>query len=168
MFYTERDNKKLLARVKRRVQRLGFKTSGMVQAKVDIGVAGVLNFSNCSAYWSDGVIHMPLIRLDRLWGGKSDYEILIHETGHAIAETRRFKSMRSAFKKAFGGNYSWNTTAAQNNNDCLTEYARTNTQEDFAETFCQYVLLNGRMPHGLSEGALAKWRFVARLAGGAA
>lgn len=168
LFYTESDNARLVAKVRRKLQRLGFKTEGVVKARVDIGIAGIGDFDACAAYWLDGVIHMPFIRINRLWGAQPDYELLLHEAGHAIAGTRRFKAMRKEFRAAFGGNYSWNTTARQNAADCLTEYAQTNTQEDFAETFCQYALHAGRMPSNLSDGAKAKWCFVAQLAGGAA
>ena len=168
MFYTENDNKRLLAKVKRKLTSLGFKLDGAVRAQVDVGIAGILSFDRCAGYWMDGMIHMPLIRLNRLWSAQTDYVVLLHEAGHAIVRTKRFRMLKDAFVKAFGGSYGESVTGMQNSKDCVSDYATTNTQEDFAETFCAYAQCNGRMPKGLSEPLQTKWLFVARLAGEAA
>ena len=107
-----------------------------------------------------------------LAGGEKDSSIDIfrHEFGHALAD-RYPKALRDddLFKKAFGGPYgvrpARGTDPADWEGRCVTEYAATQTREDFAETFMLFSKHKGNIPaRFVNKTAIRqKWKAVAEI-----
>ena len=123
----------------------------------------------------DGNIHIPAVYngLDwRLkWNDKaSAADVLRHEFGHALAD-RYSKVLKkdALFCKAFGGAYGEKPARGTDPSDwegrCVSSYAATATQEDFAETFMFYVKHKGKIPakFAKSPAILKKWKAVAKI-----
>ena len=78
-------------------------------------------------------------------------DVFRHEFGHALADLYpRALSQGGLFREAFGAKYgpapapeidpdNWEF-------DCVSAYAATKTQEDFAETFMLFVKHKGKLP----------------------
>ena len=123
---------------------------------------------NAEGLWKEklNAIVFPMFYLA---GGEKDssIDILRHEFGHASAD-RYPKALRDGdlFKKAFGGPYGDQPARGTNPDDwegrCVTEYAATQTQEDFAETFMFYLKHKGKIPAKFAKipAIFKKWKAV--------
>ena len=91
--------------------------------------------------------------------------VLRHEFGHAYANAYpRLFSSRD-FKKSFGdkyGDYAVYDDTCYWKEYCVSDYAATSTQEDFAETFMYYLKHKGRIPKFYKKNAYieSKWNFI--------
>jgi hypothetical protein len=125
-------------------------------------------------WWdSDGAIHFPSVYLQipYLRGSKnSAVDVLRHEFGHALAD-RYPKALRDGdlFKKAFGGPYGDRPAKGTDPDDwegrCVSRYAATATQEDFAETFMFFLKHKGKIPARFANkpAIRKKWKAVAEI-----
>lgn len=93
--------------------------------------------------------------------------VLRHEFGHAYANAypRIFSSMD--FKNAFGGKYGNEVVYDTENwkEYCVSEYAASCVQEDFAETFMYYLKHKGNIPVKYKRNRYIqnKWSFISSL-----
>jgi hypothetical protein len=120
-------------------------------------------------YWLNGVITIPR---HGLWLGRQAVieDVIRHEFGHALADLYPMALSRGGtFRAAFGGSYA---SAAKPNESvpdwrtcCVSEYATTNTQEDFAETFMLFVKHKGKIPAKFARkpAIRKKWKAVAEI-----
>ena len=125
-------------------------------------------------WWdSDGAIHFPSVYLPipYLRGSKScAVDVLRHECGHALAD-RYPKALRDGdlFKKAFGGPYGVRPAKGSDPDDwggrCVSSYAATQTQEDFAETFMLFLKHKGKIPAKFAKkpAIRKKWKAVEKI-----
>lgn len=107
-----------------------------------------------------------------LAGGEKDscIDIFRHEFGHALAD-KYPKALRNGdlFKKAFGGPYGDRAARGTSPDDwegrCVSGYAATATQEDFAETFMFYLKHKGKIPARFAKkpAIRKKWKAVAKI-----
>ncbi len=94
------------------------------------------------------------------YGKKVLTETLRHEYGHALEYCYPEFFHDKRFVGAFGGDYGlvkvpWEVS------DCISEYAMSSTQEDFAETFMYYVLWKGEFPsYPNSKAFKRKWKAI--------
>jgi hypothetical protein len=105
-------------------------------------------------------------------GGKKDstIDVIRHEFGHALADQyRRHLTKGDLFREAFGGNYSASPAKGTDPDDwkgrCVSEYATSATQEDFAETFMLFVKHKGKIPAKYAKKPMIvkKWKAVAEI-----
>ncbi len=74
-------------------------------------------------------------------------QVLRHEFGHALADALGLMEAMPAW---------WERSTW-----CVSDYARTNPDEDFAETFMCYLKHGGRLPDHLAMPGIArKWAYV--------
>ena len=92
-------------------------------------------------------------------------DVLRHEFGHVYANLypKMFVSMN--FKKAFGDKYGEEVVYDDNDNwkdYCVSPYAASSTQEDFAETFMYYLKHKGKIPSKFKRNRciVSKWGFL--------
>ena len=97
-------------------------------------------------------------------------DVLRHEFAHALADLYpRALSDGGLFKKAFGGAYGTNPAKGTDPDDwedrCVSGYAATATQEDFAETFMLYMKHKGKVPTKFAKkpAIRKKWKAVAKI-----
>ena len=93
-----------------------------------------------------------------MFGGRGSLrDVVRHEYAHALEHHYPRLTGRSArFRETFGEG---------DNEDFVSDYAKTNPSEDFAETFMLYIRHAGRLPIKLNTTVIRqKWRFVADLA----
>ena len=125
--------------------------------------------------FDDRNIHFPAVYngLDfhLRWTDKnSAADVMRHEFGHALAH-RYPKTLRDGdlFLRAFGGPYGIRPARGTDPDDwegrCVTPYAATRTQEDFAETFMLFVKHKGKIPAKFAKkpAIRRKWRAVAEI-----
>ena len=126
--------------------------------------------------FDDHNIHFPSVYLPIRWLMGIDGEkepapdVIRHEFGHALAD-RYPKALERGglFRKAFGGAYSDKpapgTDPAVWEGRCVSEYAASETREDFAETFMFFLKYKGRIPKKFAnKPAIArKWEAVAEI-----
>ena len=121
-------------------------------------------------YQDDKTIHFPAwyLPIPFLRGRKnSASDVLRHEFGHALADLYpKVLKKGGLFRKAFGGVYA--STPARGTNPknwegrCVSGYAATATQEDFAETFMLFMKYKGEIPAKFAEcpAIVKKWEAV--------
>ena len=138
------------------------------------GIVGYMGFCEFVKD-GDGNIHFPAIfnGLDwRLkWNDKnSAVDVLRHEFGHALADRYPAALKKGAlFRKAFGGAYGDEPARGTDPSDwegrCVSAYAATATQEDFAETFMFYVKHKGKIPAKFAKkpAIRKKWKSMAEI-----
>lgn len=93
-------------------------------------------------------------------------DVLRHEYAHAYADTHRATMRTPAFKNAFQTPHKINAVWSWEYDPeiFVSEYAATNSGEDFAETFMIYVKHKGVLPYKYQYPAIeAKFDFVASL-----
>ena len=106
----------------------------------------------------------------RWFGERQMLDVLRHEFGHALADRYPAASKKGAlFRKAFGGAYGDKLAKGTNSRDwegrCVSAYAATATQEDFAETFMFFVKHKGKMPAKFARhpAIAGKWKAVSEI-----
>ena len=123
----------------------------------------------------DGNIHFPAVYngldLRFRWTDKmSTVDVLRHEFGHALAD--RYPGVlkkNGVFRAAFGGHYCDESAPGTDPEDwegrCVSRYAATNTQEDFAETFKLFMKHRGKIPAKFAgkPAIRRKWKAVATI-----
>jgi len=121
-------------------------------------------------YGSTGHIEIPAISLSRLseivFGGRRATlrDILRHEYGHAVADQNRGLIRSKHFRIAFGSGHNDEIPSKYCPSKHVTEYAATDSCEDFAEVFMFFLKHEGRNPKRFQSPAiLAKWKFVETL-----
>ena len=111
------------------------------------------------------------LALDFRWYDKnSALDVMRHEFGHALAH-RYPEALREGdlFLRAFGGPYGKRPARRTDPDDwegrCVTPYAATKTQEDFAETFMFFMKHKGKIPAKFAKkpAIRKKWRAVAEI-----
>ena len=135
------------------------------------GLVGWMGFYQ----FDDRNIHFPAVynglSLDFRWHDKnSALDVMRHEFGHALAH-RYPDALRDGdvFLRAFGGPYGKRPARRTDPDDwdgrCVTPYAATATQEDFAETFMLFVKHKGRIPAKFARkpAIRKKWKAVAEI-----
>ncbi len=135
------------------------------------GLIGWMGFYD----FEDKHIHFPAVYngLSRnfKWYDKwSAVDVLRHEFGHTLADRypellKKGGSFRSAFGGTYGSMPAKGTDPANWQDRCVSAYAATATQEDFAETFKFFVKHKGKIPAKFAEKpAIAKkWAAVAEI-----
>ena len=116
-------------------------------------------------------VYLPIAALWCDLGVKANaLDVFRHEFAHALAH-RYPGALRDSdlFLRAFGGPYGKRPARGTDPDDwedrCVTAYAATRTQEDFAETFMLFVKHKGKIP-AKSAKKLAirkKWKAVAEI-----
>lgn len=117
-------------------------------------------------HFDDQNIHIPTIRtapLDPRYPVRYMVDILRHEFGHALSDKYPYFFNDEVFVGAFGnvcGAYKVAKDGDEKN--YVSDYARTNTAEDFAETFLLYMKHKGKLPKEFSrrKAIKAKWAAV--------
>ena len=122
-------------------------------------------------YLGSGDIKIPAFSrsklVEMLFGGGyfSLKDILRHEYAHAFAHTHRGLIRSSLFKSVYGSHHDdEKITWEYNSLYFVSEYAATNTSEDFAETFRYYLNYSGVLPLKFKTPIIkAKWNFIKEL-----
>ena len=113
----------------------------------------------------DGNIHVPAICPAEILGYERRVlvDVLRHEYAHALEDNyEQFVHVR-AFSKAFGAEYGETVVFKEGTEEnYVTLYAQTKTQEDFADTFMCYMKYKGKLPAKWSDNRAirAKWSFI--------
>ena len=111
------------------------------------------DFATEGYYWNR-TIHLPA------WGywfkGRDGFRNVVrHEFGHAIADINKGLFKGNVFRRAFGAPYGRRKIRRFSLNaeeTCVSRYAASCTQEDWAETFMLFLRHKGEMP--------ARFRFL--------
>ena len=91
-------------------------------------------------------------------------DVIRHEYAHAIEyHYPEFLDESSDFEKAFGAPPQYKIDVTKDS-EYISEYAKENTSEDFAEMFMVYVRRQGIIPTTMNNAAQKrKWKFVERV-----
>ena len=123
-------------------------------------------------YWDpdEKVINFPSVYLPipYLRGLKDSADMVLrHEFGHALADLypevlKKGRLFVSAFGGAYGSNPAKGSDPADWEGRCVSKYAATATQEDFAETFMLFVKQKGKIPakYAKRPAIVKKWEAV--------
>ena len=120
-------------------------------------------------YFDTKDIHIPAIwpaallpKLSRWYHKRRLVDVIRHEFGHALEGKFKKYFHDSRFRKAFGASYGLPVAKDGDEQNYVSSYARTDTGEDFAETFMLYVKHKGIMPKKFvkSHAIRAKWKTV--------
>lgn len=129
------------------------------------GLGMVMGFYYQSMEGGDGNIHVPAICTAAILGNEPRVmvDVLRHEYAHALEDNyEQFVHVRE-FTKAFGAEYGKTVVFKEGTEEnYVTLYAQTMTQEDFAETFMCYMKYKGKLPAKWSDNRAirAKWSFI--------
>ena len=169
-------------KVRKELEKLGVLWDGSKLDEVEClyelfnpcGLVGYIGFYEFIKV-GDGNIHFPPVYngldLGLRWTDKySVSDVLRHEFGHALAD-RYPKVLRDGdlFKKAFGGSYGGRSAKGTDPDDwegrCVSAYAASATQEDFAETFMLYMKHKGKIPARFAKKSAIrkKWKAVEKI-----
>ena len=116
-------------------------------------------------------VYLPI---EALWATLSPkasaVDVFRHEFGHALADLYpRALSQGGLFREAFGAKYGPKPAPEIDPDnwefDCVSAYAATKTQEDFAETFMLFVKHKGKIPAKFARlpAIRKKWKAVAAI-----
>lgn len=166
-------------KVRRELQDLGLLSEGSRLDKVDCyyegftigglcGCVGTMGFYDPDK--NDRAIHIPAVfpaALFPWWDGREILDVIRHEFGHALADRFRKIFCGAIFKGAFGESYGEKKVSdgKEWTKECVSAYAATCTQEDFAETFMLYMKHKGKLPARFrgKRAVKKKWKAVARI-----
>jgi len=139
-------------------------------AKVDVYLTWAGTAYGYQFYRSSGHIEIPALSLSRviemIFGGArmTLRDLLRHEYGHAVADTNRGLIRSTRFSDAFGTPHDSEIPSDYSKDEHVTEYAATNSSEDFAEVFMFYLKYSGKIPTRYKTQSIKqKWYFVDRL-----
>ena len=176
VYISESGVKSALYRVRRELKDFGllFTNSRLSKVKVIHEGAtfnGLASFMGIMGFYDPQGkdIHIPAIWPAALlpwYKERCMADVLRHEFGHALeGKFPKFFHDRR-FKKAFGDEYG-ETKVSENDEEWnyVSNYARKNTQEDFAETFMLFLKYTGVLPTKFSQqkAILVKWKTVAAI-----
>ncbi len=126
-------------------------------------------FSDCATegYYWNRTIHLPAWGY---WFRSCDgfRNVVRHEFGHAIAEMNKALFKSELFRKAFGAPYGKREVRRFKLNPwetCVSKYASSYSQEDWAETFMLFIQHKGKLParfQGL-PAIEAKWQTTRKI-----
>jgi hypothetical protein len=121
-------------------------------------------------YRGSGHIEIPAVSLSRvnelIFGGprRTLRDLLRHEYGHAVADTNRALIRSQRFADVFGTPHDSEIQADYSKEEHLSDYAATDSSEDFAEVFMHYLKHSGKIPDRFRTRKIErKWQFVSRL-----
>lgn len=144
-------NKKLfqdsVRHVRRELKTMKFGKKKIMETKVSRTL--IPSVTKKGYFTKGGEIFIPILQSKM---GVRD--ILRHEYGHAILHN--YPKIRDRREFSIFGH----TTDV---NDYFSDYAMTNTDEDFCETFMVYMKKKGKMPRTNSQRLKRKWRFISSL-----
>ena len=158
-------------KVRRELREMGLMASGSLLDQIPVKWEPKWSFDNLWSvahgwlgfFSSDGCMHIPENYIAGLFGWESRNltATLRHEYGHALESCYPEYFHDEHFINAFGDDYGENSVQ-WSPEDCVSTYARTNTQEDFAETFMLYLKHKGVLPEEFSKrkAIRAKWRAI--------
>jgi hypothetical protein len=139
-------------------------------AKVDVYLTWVGTAYGWQWYRGSGHIEIPAVSLIRvsqlIYGGPriALRDLLRHEYGHAVADTNRALIRSRRFTDAYGTPHDSEIPSDYSKDEHVTEYAATNSSEDFAEVFMFYLKHGGKIPTRYkTQNIERKWQFVDRL-----
>jgi hypothetical protein len=115
-------------------------------------------------HFDDKNIHIPTIPtavLDLRYPELRMVDILRHEFGHALSDKYDHFFNSDVFVEAFGGACGEKVAKEGDERNYVSDYARTDTSEDFAEMFMLYIKHNGKLPKEFRRKAIkTKWAAV--------
>lgn len=139
-------------------------------AKVDVYLTWFGTAYGWQLYRGSGHIGIPALSLSRvnemIFGGArmTLRDLLRHEYGHAVADTNRGLIRSRLFADAFGTPHDSEIPSDHSEVEHVTEYAATNSSEDFAEVFMFYLKHGGKIPTRYKTRKIErKWQFVDRI-----
>ena len=173
-FASEAGVKSASYRVRRELKDMGllFTKSRMSKVKViyeGLCLNGLSGFVGIMGFYDPQTqnIHIPAIWPAALlpwYKERCMTDVLRHEFGHALEGkfSRFFHDER--FKEAFGAEYG-EIFVGGNERNYVSDYARKYTQEDFAETFMNFLKFKGVLPRKFSrrKAIRVKWEAVAAI-----
>lgn len=139
------------------------------------GLIGWMGFYEFLHRKGDGKIHFPAVYngldLRLRWIDKnSTIDVFRHEFGHALSDRYPGALKKGGvLKTAFGGPCNDKPAPGTDPEDwegrCVTPYAATKTQEDFAETFMLFMKHKGKIPTRFAKkpAIRKKWKAVAEI-----
>ena len=113
----------------------------------------------------DGNIHVPIICTAAILGSERRIlaDVLRHEYAHALEDNYEQFVHVKAFTKAFGAEYGDAVVFKEGTEEnYVSTYAQSMTQEDFAETFMFYMKYKGKLPEKWAgnRAIRTKWSFI--------
>ena len=113
----------------------------------------------------DGNIHVPIICTAAILGSERRVlvDVLRHEYAHALEDNYEQFVHVKAFTKAFGAEYGDAVVFKEGTEEnYVSTYAQSMTQEDFAETFMFYMKYKGKLPEKWAgnRAIRTKWSFI--------
>jgi len=143
-------------KVRRELEKMELLFDGSSLDAVDcwselLSLGGLSGFGGVMGYYDfdDMDIHVPVLYpagfLPRWYEERNILDVLRHEFGHALADRYRKFFRGGVFKAAFGASYGEKEVFEGGDwkEGYVSEYATTNTREDFAETFMLYMKYKG-------------------------
>ncbi len=117
--------------------------------------------------YEEGHIYVPsFLLIDIVYSRTfSLRDIIRHEYAHALAHYYPEMIVRpKEFKNVFGGTYYSVKPSKMEDEAYITEYAKTDPSEDFAETFMVYVRRKGVIPTNMTNPKLKrKWKYISKI-----
>ena len=174
VFLSEKRLKSAFYKVRSELRNMGLLTDGSKLDNVKIiretfsydGLGGMFGGVYGFYHFDDQNIHIPTIRtapLDPRYPVRYMVDILRHEFGHALSDKYSYFFSDEVFVSAFGNVCGMYKVAKEGDKDnYVSDYARTNTSEDFAETFMLYMKYKGKLPKEFArrKAIKAKWAAV--------
>ena len=174
VYLSEGSLKSTFYKVRRELREMGLLSDGSKLDDVKIiretfsrdGLGGMFGGAYGFYHFDDQNIHIPTIRtavLDPRYSERRMVDILRHEFGHALSDKYSRFFNDDVFIKAFGDVCGDSVVAKEGDErNYVSDYARTNTSEDFAETFMLYMKYKGKLPKKFSrrKAIKAKWAAV--------
>jgi hypothetical protein len=173
VYLSEGSLKSAFYKVRRELREMGLLADGSKLDSVKIiretftwdGLGGMFGGAYGFYHFDDQNIHVPTIRtavLDPRYPERRMVDILRHEFGHALSDKYSRYFSDEEIVKAFG-DICGDGEAAKDDDErnYVSDYARTNASEDFAETFMLYMKHKGNLPKEFRRKAIkAKWAAV--------